>query len=349
MTKEGGSTDKAGQPVPAIPSAGFTVSLDEIRAAAAAARASTQDAPASGSDAPGKAAGEAGGTDQDAGGTDGKPEGAAAADAATPTPDATPAGGSEPEPDGADDPDLDHADRTRLGRNLAKLRNENQEIKGELKATRELLEKLVTASPAKETPAGEPTLPEIGDDDAVMTVGDVRKLLAAEDAKRTAVMNAARSERLKYSRDFVAQFGAEEFKSDPLMPKIQVLIMENIQAAKPEFNTRYTGDPQADFRTNFLAAKAAVLSGASIPSTPVPGKTPTKGEKPNAALGVGGDNGSRSAGKASAPIAVDPIGKSFLRYLSEKGEDAEALATRAFAVDPRSDLTRGTGRPGATR
>jgi hypothetical protein len=232
---------------------------------------------------------------------------------------------------------------------MARLRTENAEIKGELTATRGLLEKLVAGmgKPAEPAAGEHPALPDLGDDEAVMTVGDVRKLLAGEEAKRTKADEDAKSERLKFGRDFMAQFGVEEFKKDPLMPKIQILMMGNIQANKPEFNTRYSGNAAADFRTNFLAAKAHVLSGAAVPDPETPTKKePTKGEKPSAALGVGGDGSGKPANKASAPIAVDPIGKSFLRYLSEKGEDSDALARRAFAVEPRADLTRGTGRHG---
>ncbi len=352
MTKPGGA-GKVEQPA-GSPSAEpkVRISLDELRTAAAAAEASTAAAPAS-EGAPKPGAGDAGG--------EGKPAGEDGAAPAEGTPPATPAAAAAPEggeegadPEGGDPAEpVSHEERTRLGRNIAELRRQvtesNTRLTSALETVTNLVAKLAGGTPA--APAGDgtgdPADSDIGDDAPILTAGDVKKVLKADRDQQTAEAAKVVETRRKYGQVFVAQFGAEEYKADPMLVKVQAVIMGSIRDGKKDFNQMYTGNPTIDFRLNYLEAKNYLLAGGTVPTTPAPPARPTRGEKPIAPTGVGGD--SRAAGGAApaTPIAVDPVGLRFLEHVASLGKNPDDLTKKAFAGELRADLRPGAARVGA--
>lgn len=355
MTKPGGA-GKVEQPAEA-PSAEpkVRVSLDEMRTAAAAARASTVAPPASGEVAPKPGAGDAGG--------EGKPAGEGGAAPVVPeTPPATPPAAAAPEggedgvdPEGRDPAEpVSHEERTRLGRNIAELRRQvtesNTRLTSALETVTNLVEKLA-AGGAPAAPAGDgtggPAGSDDGDDTPILTAGDVKKVLKADRDAQTAEAAKVVDARRKYGQVFVAQFGAEEYKSDPMLVKVQAVIMGSIRDGKKDFNQMYTGNPTVDFKLNFLEAKNYLLAGGTAPSTPAPPARPTKGEKPIAPTGVGGDSRATGGPAGATPIAVDPVGLRFLEHVASLGKNPDDLTKRAFAGELRADLRPGAARVGA--
>ena len=355
MTKPGGA-GKAEQPA-GSPSAEpkVRISLDELRIAAAAAEASTVATPASEEVAPKPGAGDAGG--------EGKPAGEGEAAPATEgTPPATPAAAAAPEggEDGGDpaggepaEP-VSHEERTRLGRNIAELRRQVTESNTRLTSALETVTNLVAKLAAGGAPAapagdgtGDPAGAELGDDAPILTAGDVKKVLQADRDKQTAEAAKAVEARRKYGQVFVAQFGAEDYKADPMLAKVQAVIMGSIRDGKKDFNQMYTGNPSVDFRLNFLEAKNYLLAGGTVPSTPALPAKPTKGEKPIAPTGVGGDSRAAGGPAGATPIAVDPVGLRFLEHVASLGKNPDELTKKAFSGELRADLRPGAARVGA--
>ena len=354
MTKPGGA-GKVEQPAgSASAEPKVRISLDELRTAAAAAEASTVAPPASEDVAPKPGAGDAGG--------EGKPAGEGVVAPAEGTPPATPPAAAAPEggedgdePAGGDPAEpVSHEERTRLGRNIAELRRQVTESNTRLTTAMETVTNLVAKLAAGGAPAapagdgtGDPAGAEIGDDAPILTAGDVKKVLQADRDKQTAEAAKVVEARRKYGQVFVAQFGAEEYKADPMLVKVQAVIMESIRDGKKDFNQMYTGNPSIDFRLNFLEAKNYLLAGGTVPSTPAPPARPTKGEQPIAPTGVGGDSRATGGPAGPTPIAVDPVGLRFLEHVASLGKNPDDLTKKAFSGELRADLRPGAARVGA--
>ena len=138
----------------------------------------------------------------------------------------------------------------------------------------------------------------------------------------------------QYTKAYLANNAADEFRKDPMFGEIQAL-MFNKHDKDNTFNRAWSGNPGADYRTNFVNAKAHLLAqklSSVSDSTGRPGEKNLKGETPTAPLGVGGDV-KIADGRENRPIELDEAGKKYVAYLKSKGRDPEKVMKKAFAVD----------------
>ena len=202
---------------------------------------------------------------------------------------------AEAEPDGQDEQDEDHAEKTRLGRKVKKL-EDVMVTKAEFSQLMNKLDTLM-AKPAEQVSTDKVEMPEY-----VTTPDDVEKVIQAREQRM-------RTDQETYQKAYVStmvSMGNGNEQHDDVVKEMMT-----------NFNVRRTGNPQIDAELNYAKAQAAVLSRGATKTVPV------KGEKPAAAgVTVGNTNTQR---KVTLP-KLSAEAESFAAYMIRNGMSEESIA-----------------------
>lgn len=255
-------------------------------------------------------------------------------DEVTPEPDGTepePVVGSDPDPDGEKDPDppkddeLDHGEKSRLGRRVKRLQDQLEERDRKLDDMTSKIDRLTGFIEAQSgggiQETGPVTVDDL-DDDALLTAADYKRLREAEQREAMAANNSKEQQQKAYENGYYEAILA--YEDDPDFDQIYELLT----AEGSEFNRKLSEDnPASDVRLNIAEARLRVATAKANPDDKNPNLQGRKAE----GAGVGGD------GKVpdKEPVAVDlnrlsSEAQELLKHVKRKGRDPQAIADRAL-------------------
>jgi len=202
-----------------------------------------------------------------------------------------------------DQDELDHQEKSRLGRRLKRMEEQFGTLMQRLES--------LNHSPAV-TKEEDPVV----DNDEFIRASDVPKIMERISAEK-------QKEQTKYENDYLyatVSLGAQ----DELDVETQDEIFDVMQK---DFNTRKTGNPVIDAEINYRAAMAKLYRTKA--ATP---KNPLKGGKPEAALAVGAPT-TTPASPATKKIKLDPYAAEFAKSVGMSEEDIQsALSSNTSTI-----------------
>ncbi len=158
------------------------------------------------------------------------------------------------------------------------------------------------------------------DDDVPITKSEIRKMLRED--KESEIKETSR-----YSQNYLRQFNKLGRMEDPEYYDSIFKEMEK------NFNNKLTGNPMVDAELNYDKAEKALLKKTLASSIR---KNPLKGNKPDGALGVGGDTTTVTKGSFVLP-KLDEHATAFMAY-AKKNNMSEKRIEKALSGETPANL-----------
>lgn len=211
----------------------------------------------------------------------------------------------EPEADLPEEPE-DNRVRSQLGRRVKAMEDDFYELKGTLE------EFLREQRKQRKEPEGEPDFDDFdagGGEDEVVRMKDLPKLLQKFNQDQASEQRKAQE---KYERGYLQSlpnWAEENNLNDKQHRKVCEVMQEH-------YNIRYSNDPVADSRINYLKALSQILSGVAKQRQNPLSKNQEEEQPP-----PGGPSGSDSDFRAGEQVQLDDYAAEFVKK-SGMGEDS---------------------------
>ena len=202
----------------------------------------------------------------------------------------------------------DHKERTKLGREVARLKDDLGKV---LEQNRLLIERL-TVPPAPPPPAQEAE-PEYVD---LSTPEGLRTFMAQERERE-------RNDKATYAVGYASQ--VKEWISDAERAEdADAVEINKLLTGDTPYNVRHSSNPQGDFVLNLSRAEAHYYK-QKAKTPPVEKKAPLLNDKPRAPLAVGGESKADAGSASTKPLKISAAAMEFAKANGMSDEDVAAV------------------------
>jgi hypothetical protein len=234
----------------------------------------------------------------------------------------------EPEPKAKEDDDLDHGEKSRLGRRLKRLQDQVEERDRKLEEMFSKVDQLTGHIQAlsggginQDVDDGPRTIDDL-DDDAVLTGADLKRIRQLEQAEAAKARQAEELEKKQYEEGYYKAILAYEDEEDFDQ------LFEALTSPESPYNTKHSDNAALDVRTNIAEARYALSSKASSKN-----KNPNLKQKKAEGTGVGGDDKVTEPDPKGVDVSkLSPQAQELLKHVKAKGRDPQAIANRALGA-----------------